>query len=136
VLLPGLRLVPGLRDKVVDSTTPALHASALVCKSRRPHQLAGTLCPNPRLPNGQRLDDVAGTGFALITTTRPGAADEALLRRRGAVVLVAQPGGALDAWLRRGRVTAAIVRPDRTVMRAGHDVAALCAWTATVLHGQ
>ncbi|HUH68467.1 MAG TPA: bifunctional 3-(3-hydroxy-phenyl)propionate/3-hydroxycinnamic acid hydroxylase [Mycobacterium sp.] len=136
VVLPRLRLVPGLRDKVVDSTTPALHCSALVCTSRRPRRLAGTLCPNPLLPDGQRLDDVLGTGFALITTSRPGAAGEASLRRRGVVVLLAQPGSALQAWLRRGHATAAFVRPDRTVMRAGPDVAALCAWSATVLRGQ
>ena len=136
LVLPRLRLIPGLRDKVVDSTTPALHASALVCRSRRPRRLAGTLCPNPLLSNGRRLDDVIGTGFALITRSGPGAPDEALLRRRGVVVLVAQPGSALDVWLRRGRATAALVRPDRTVMRAGRDLAALCAWTATVLRGE
>ncbi|HWS93280.1 MAG TPA: FAD-dependent monooxygenase, partial [Mycobacterium sp.] len=135
VVLPRLRLVPGLRDKVVDSSTPALHASALVCKSRRPRQLAGTLCPNPLLPNGQRLDEVVGAAFAFITTSRPGAADAASLRLRGVIPLVAQPGSALDAWLRRGHATAAIVRPDRTVMRAGRDAAALSAWVATVLHG-
>ncbi len=135
VVLPRLRLIPGLRDKVVDSTTPPLRASALVCKSRRPRQLAGTLCPNPLLPNGQRLDDVIGTGFALISTGVPGAADQELLRRRGVVVVTAEPGGALHAWLRRGRATAAVVRPDRTVMRAGRDPASLCAWTGTVLRG-
>ncbi len=134
VVLPRLRLIPGLRDKVVDSTTPALHASALVRKSHRPRQLAGKLCPNPLLPNGQRLDDVVGAGFALITTSRPDAADEASLRHRGVVVLVAQPGSALANWLRRGRATVALVRPDRTVMRAGRDTAALCAWTLSVLH--
>jgi 2-polyprenyl-6-methoxyphenol hydroxylase-like FAD-dependent oxidoreductase len=134
VMLPRLRLIPGLRDKVVDSTTPALRASALVCKSRRPRQLAGTLCPNPLLPNGQRLDDVIGTGFALITTSHPGDGDQALLQHRGVVVVTAQPGTALETWLRRGRATAALVRPDRTVMRAGRDLAAICAWTATVLH--
>jgi 3-(3-hydroxy-phenyl)propionate hydroxylase len=133
-VLPRLRLIPGLRDKVVDSTTPALHASALVCKSRRPRQLAGTLCPNPLLPNGQRLDDVIGTGFALITTRRPDAGDEAALRRRGVEVVITQPGSSLYAWLRRGRANAALVRPDGTVMRAGRSVAALCAWTVTVLH--
>jgi 2-polyprenyl-6-methoxyphenol hydroxylase-like FAD-dependent oxidoreductase len=133
-VLPRLRLIPGLRDKVVDSATPALRSSALVYKSRRPRQLAGTLCPNPLLPDGQRLDDVLGAGFALITTCRPSAADDSALRRRGVVVLVAQPGGTLEQWLRGGRATAAIVRPDRTVMRAGRDVSALCAWTATVLH--
>lgn len=128
--LPRLRLVPGLRDKIVDSTTPALHSSELVCKSSRPRQLAGTLCPNPPLPEGQRLDDRLGHGFALITAGRPDAADQATLERGGVVVLVADPGSALQRWLRRGRATAAIVRPDRTVLRAGHDVGALCAWTA------
>ena len=135
-VLPRLRLIPGLREKVVDSTTPALPASALVRKSRRPRQLAGSLCPNPLLPNGQRLDDAIGAGFAVITTTRPDTADQALLRRRGVVVLVALPGSALETWLRRGRATAAIVRPDRTVMRAGRDVGVLCAWTVSVLRGQ
>ncbi len=134
VVLPRLRLVPGMRDKVVDSTTPALHSSALVCKSRRPRQLAGTLCPNPLLPDGRRLDDVVGMGFALVTARRPGAVDEALLRRRGVVVLVAQPGSALETWLRARRATAALVRPDRTVARAGRDVASLCAWAAAVVH--
>jgi 3-(3-hydroxy-phenyl)propionate hydroxylase len=133
MLLPRLRLIPGLRDKVVDSTTPALRDSALVCRSRRPRRLAGALCPNPLLSNGQRLDDVIGTGFALITTSHPGVDDQASLRRRGVVVVAAPPGSALDAWLRRGRATAALVRPDRTVMRTGRDVAALCAWAAIVL---
>ena len=134
VVLPRLRLVPGLRDKVVDSTTPALHSSALVRKARRPRQLAGTLCPNPLLAEGHRLDDILGNGFAVITTSPPGAEAEASLRRRGVVAPVAQPGSALATWLRQGRATAAIVRPDRTVMRAGRDVAALCAWTTDILH--
>jgi 3-(3-hydroxy-phenyl)propionate hydroxylase len=134
LVLPRLRLIPGLRDKVVDSTTPALHASALVHKSRRPRGLAGTLCPNPLLPNGQRLDDALGTGFGLITTSRPGAADEASLRRRGVVVHVTEPGSALETWLHRGRANAALVRPDRTVMHADRNVAALCAWTVAQLN--
>jgi 3-(3-hydroxy-phenyl)propionate hydroxylase len=132
-VLPRLGLIPGLRDKVVDSTTPALCASALVRKSRRRRQLVGSLCPNPLLPNGQRLDDVVGTGFALITTSRPGAADEASLRHRRVAVLVPQPGSALETWLHRGGARAALVRPDGAVMRAGRDLAALCAWTATAL---
>jgi 2-polyprenyl-6-methoxyphenol hydroxylase-like FAD-dependent oxidoreductase len=139
VVLPRLRLVPGLRDRVIDSTTPALHRSALVSKSPAPRRLAGTLCPNPPLSGGQRLDDVLGGGFALITTGPPGppgAACEALLRQRGVVVLVAQPGSELEKWLRHGGATAAIVRPDRTVMHAGRDTAALCACTATILHGR
>lgn len=132
-VLPRLRLIPGLRDKVVDSRTPALHRSALVCTSRRPRGLGGTLCPNAPHGQGRRLDDVLGPGFAVISTARPSAADEAALRQREVSVLVAEPGSALEAWLRGGRVTAALVRPDRTVARAGRDLAALCAWTATVL---
>jgi len=133
LVLPRLRWVPGLRDKVVDSTTPALHPSALVSRSRRGRRLAGTLCPNPLLPGGQRLDDVLGPRFALITTEPLDVADEALLRGRGVEVLVAERGSELGRWLRRGRAMAAIVRPDRTVMRAGRDTAALCAWTATII---
>ncbi len=132
-VLPRLRLIPGLRGKVVDSRTPALHRSAWVRTSLRPRRLAGTLCPNPRLRDGQRFDDVLGDGFVLITTARPSAADETALRRRKVAVLVAEAGSSVGAWLRRGRVTAALVRPDRTVARAGRDLAALCAWTATVL---
>jgi 3-(3-hydroxy-phenyl)propionate hydroxylase len=133
-VLPRVRLIPGLRDKVVDSTTPALHASALVRKSRRRRRLAGTLCPNPLLPNGQRLDDMVGTGFALITTSRPSTTDETSLRRRRVVVVDAEPGSALRAWLHRGGAEAALVRPDGTVMHAGRNVAALCAWTVTQLN--
>ncbi|OBB64417.1 bifunctional 3-(3-hydroxy-phenyl)propionate/3-hydroxycinnamic acid hydroxylase [Mycobacterium sp. 852014-50255_SCH5639931] len=132
-VLPRLRLIPGLRDKVVDSRTPALHRSALVRRSLRPHRLAGMLCPNPTLRDGQRLDDVLGGGFALISTARPGAADEAALRQRQVTVLVAEAGSPLEAWLKRGRATAALVRPDRTVAHAERDLAALCAWTATVI---
>jgi 3-(3-hydroxy-phenyl)propionate hydroxylase len=96
-----------------------------VSKSRRRRQLAGTLCPNPSLPGGQRLDALLGDGFALITTDRLDAADDALLSRRGIVVLIAESGGELHRWLRRGHATAAIVRPDRTVMCAGRDIAAV-----------
>jgi 2-polyprenyl-6-methoxyphenol hydroxylase-like FAD-dependent oxidoreductase len=136
VVLPRLRLIPGLRDKVIDSTTPALPSSALVCTSRRPHRLAGTLCPNPQLRDGQRLDDLLGTGFALITTRGLGVAAAAALGQRGIVVLVTQPGDALAQWLCGGRATAALIRPDRTVMRAGRDVSALCAWACSVVAGQ
>jgi 3-(3-hydroxy-phenyl)propionate hydroxylase len=130
IVLPRLRLIPGLHALVVDSTTPPLHSSPLVCKSSRRRQLAGTLCPNPLLPEGHRFDDALGGKFAIITASRPGAADHTALRRLGVAVLVTESGSTLHTWLRRGRATAAIVCPDRTVMRAEHDVAALCAWTA------
>lgn len=133
LVLPRLRFIPGMRRRIVDSTTPALHSTALAGKSRLPGRLGGRLCPNPLQRDGRRLDDVLGAGFALITMIRPTAADEAALRRRGVVVLTPQPGDVLATWLRRGHANAAVVRPDRTVARAGRDVAALCAWTTGVL---
>lgn len=123
---PRLRLIPGLRDKLTDGATPALHESAFVIASRRPRHLAGTLCPNPVLADGERLDTLVGNSFALVTTTRPLAFQLALLDEHGVVVHVTEPGGELERWLRRGHATAAVVRPDRTVMCAGRDVWKLC----------
>jgi 3-(3-hydroxy-phenyl)propionate hydroxylase len=100
VVVPRLNLLPGMRERIVDSTTPALHRSELVVKPRLPRQLAGTLCPNPLLADGNRFDTALGMDFALVTDARPELAD----------------------WLHGGRATAAIVRPDGTVMRAGRDV--------------
>ncbi len=105
VVVPRLHLLPGMRDKIVDSTTPALHRSDMVLRPRRPRQLAGTLCPNPLLANGTRFDATIGKGFALVTDATP----------------------ELAVWLHGGGATAAIVRPDGTVMRAGNDLGALSA---------
>jgi 3-(3-hydroxy-phenyl)propionate hydroxylase len=126
-IAPRLRLVPGLREKLVNGTTPALHRSALVVRGRRPRQLAGTLCPNPVLAEGESLDAVFGNHFALVTTTWPTASQCELLEEHGAVIHVVQPGSELAQWLRRGHATAAIIRPDRTVMAAGRNLSRLCA---------
>jgi 3-(3-hydroxy-phenyl)propionate hydroxylase len=127
LLLPRLRFIPGLRNKILDSTTPALHRSALVARSRAPGRLAGTLCPNPVLADGERLDTVLGDGFGLITATTPDADQQARLDDDGVVIHLAEPGGELARWLRRGHATAAVIRPDRTVMSAGRHLGALCA---------
>ncbi|WP_246398006.1 bifunctional 3-(3-hydroxy-phenyl)propionate/3-hydroxycinnamic acid hydroxylase [Mycobacterium vicinigordonae] len=120
VVLPRLPLIPGLREKVVDSATPALNRSALIHKSRRPGQLAGTLCPNALLIDGKRFDDLAGPGFAFITR-KPLADNEARLLHRHDIRHV-RASGQLAEWLHRGRAQAALIRPDRTVLRAGRDV--------------
>lgn len=126
-IAPRLHLIPGIRDRLVNSKTPALRSSALVIKGRGLRQLAGTLCPNPILADGSRLDSELGDRFALVTIARPPAFQHELLEERGAVVHIAEPGSELARWLRRGRATAAIVRPDRTVMCAGRELSALCA---------
>jgi 3-(3-hydroxy-phenyl)propionate hydroxylase len=124
---PRLHLVPGMRERIVNGSTPALRRNPLVVRGRGPRQLAGTLCPNPVLACGQRLDATLGDGFALVTTSRLLAFQSAMLEEREAVVHVAEPGGELARWLRRGRATAAVIRPDRTVMLAGRDSSKLCA---------
>jgi 3-(3-hydroxy-phenyl)propionate hydroxylase len=126
VIVPRLRWVPGLRDKIVDSETPALRRSALIHRSRTPRQLAGTLCPNPEVAGGTRLDDVLGTGFAVVSTVLPTAAVSARIVESGAVLHTVASDSELAQWLRRGRATAAIIRPDRTVMRSGRHLGELC----------
>jgi 3-(3-hydroxy-phenyl)propionate hydroxylase len=123
---PRIHLIPGMRDKLVKGTTPALRRSALVIKGRGRRQLAGTLCPNPVLENGERLDVAVGNRFALVTTVRPHAFQCGLLEEHGAVVHIAEPGSELARWLRGGGATAAIIRPDRTVMCAGRNLRKLC----------
>jgi 3-(3-hydroxy-phenyl)propionate hydroxylase len=123
VVAPRLHLIPGLSDKLVDGATPALHRSSLVDARRGPRRgLAGRLAPNVLLADGQRLDDLQGPGFAVITTTPPRADQRAVIDTRGARVVVADPGSPLAAWLSHGRAHAAIVRPDGTVMAAGRNL--------------
>ncbi|MDG5484156.1 bifunctional 3-(3-hydroxy-phenyl)propionate/3-hydroxycinnamic acid hydroxylase MhpA [Mycolicibacterium gadium] len=121
VLVTRLRFVPGMRGKILDSRTPALHRSAYVRSRRVPGNLAGTLCPNSVCSDGHRLDDVLGNGFAVITSVTPTAAQHSTLDARGVAVHIASPASELGQWLRRGHAAAAILRPDRTVMYAARD---------------
>ena len=123
---PRLHFIPGMRARMVNSRTPNLCSSAFVAKSPWPGQLGGTLCPNPLLANGERLDSLLRNGFALVTTKPLDTRQQEQLQKRGATVVTAAPDTELGRWLRRGRAVAAIVRPDRTVMQAGRRVDALC----------
>jgi 3-(3-hydroxy-phenyl)propionate hydroxylase len=126
VVLPRLYLIPGLRAKVVDSRTPPLHRSALVSRRRGRRQLAGTLCPNPVVSEGERFEAVVGHRFAVVTSAALGDQQREALSRRGAVVVFAEPGGELARWLRAGRAATAVVRPDGTVLCAGRNSADIC----------
>ncbi len=126
VVVPRLKLLPGIRDKVVDSTTPALRSSALVVRRGHRRGLAGRLCPNPVLAGRGRFDEVVGPRFAVVTRAPVPEARRAELAHRGAVVIAAEPGAELADWLRRGRAAAAVVRPDGTVLYAGPDVSEAC----------
>jgi 3-(3-hydroxy-phenyl)propionate hydroxylase len=126
VVGPRLHLIPGVTEKIVDSTTPALHGSELVVKSPGPHQLAGRLCPNTILFDGKRLDALVGARFALITSAALSPSQRDEMTRRGTVVVTAHPGTELALWLQAGRARAAVVRPDRTVMCASRNVDEMC----------
>ncbi|MGD9618358.1 MAG: bifunctional 3-(3-hydroxy-phenyl)propionate/3-hydroxycinnamic acid hydroxylase [Mycolicibacterium sp.] len=122
LVIPRLHLIPGIRRKILDSTTPALNRSSMVFKTRRRRQLAGRLCPNAVLRDGRRLDAVIGHRFGVITTAAPTASQCEALERRGAIAVTAHPGTELAHWLQRGRAGAAVVRPDRTVLCASRDI--------------
>jgi 3-(3-hydroxy-phenyl)propionate hydroxylase len=117
VVVPRLHLLPGLRDKVLDSRTPPLRVAGA-------GRLAGQMCPNPVLDNGTHLDTPLGSGFAVLSTRPLTDAEAARVAERGATAYVDSVGAVSD-WLRRGTAVAAVVRPDRTVACAGHDLAAL-----------
>ena len=126
-VVPRLSLVPGVKERLLDSETPALHQSGLVVRPRLRRGLAGRLCPNLLLEDGRRFDDVAAGRFAVVTSEDPSAAQRAHVQRRGGVLLTAPPGTGLHRWLQQGHAHAAIVRPDATVLRAGRDLSDLCA---------
>jgi 3-(3-hydroxy-phenyl)propionate hydroxylase len=123
--LESLRL-PGTRISVADGVAPGLWKSALVVKSRTPGQLGGSLCPNPVLQDGERLDQVVGNRFALVTSAPLSDAQQKQLASRGVEVVSVDSASELGRWLTQGRATAAIVRPDGAVMQAGRNLQALC----------
>jgi 3-(3-hydroxy-phenyl)propionate hydroxylase len=132
ILVPWLQRRAGAgSEEAASSATPALRDSALVIRSFRPGELAGTLCPNPVVAENSRFDDVVGRRFALVTSSPLTDAQRDQLSRRGAVVISATPDGDLGRWLHRGRARGAIVRPDRTVMQTGRNLDALCAAVPT-----
>lgn len=116
-LVPLLVHLPGLRRRVLDSSTPALAGSALNSRGRSARGLAGTLCPNVLLADGLRLDAFVGHRFALVSRTAPTAAALKRLEALNIAVLAANESPDLGAWL--GRSQAALVRPDRTVLAVG-----------------
>ncbi len=126
LIAPRLHWVPGLRDRLFDSETPPLSRSALVDGAALRRSLAGRMCPNAFLTKDLRYDDVTRGGFVVVSAESLSPDQQALLTARGTEVLEVKPGSALYTWLADGKVVAALVRPDFTVLQAGRDVAELC----------
>ena len=132
-IAPQLHWIPGVRDRLLDSETPPLSRSDLVGRRGLRRSLNGRLCPNAHLTNDVRYDDATRGGFVLVTAASVSAEQRALLADRGTEVLEVAPASALYTWLADGKATAALVRPDFTVMRTGRDVAGLCDEAPTFL---
>ncbi|RZU01932.1 3-(3-hydroxy-phenyl)propionate hydroxylase [Kribbella rubisoli] len=126
-IAPRLHWIPGLRDRLLDSETPPLRRSALVEGRGLRKSLNGRLCPNALLADDIRYDDMTRGGFVFVTAVPLSLQQRALLADRGTDVLEVEPGSPLYKWLADGNAAAALVRPDFTVLRAGRDVAGLCA---------
>jgi 3-(3-hydroxy-phenyl)propionate hydroxylase len=126
LVLPYLHAVPGLGARVTNSQTPPLRSSTLVRRTLRTRGIVGQLCPNALLRNGVRVDDQLGRGFGVITAAALTTAQQEIVAARGARVVFAAAGSELARWLDDHHVTAAVVRPDRTVLIAGRDVTAVC----------
>ncbi|PKV98018.1 bifunctional 3-(3-hydroxy-phenyl)propionate/3-hydroxycinnamic acid hydroxylase MhpA [Nocardia fluminea] len=125
-LMPLLGHVPLLSSKVTDSTTPRLSRSIFVARQAlRPFDLAGSLCPNCVVDGGRRVDQIAAGRFLFLATTPLTREQRTELDRRGAAILAVPTTSELGEWLRRGRATAAIVRPDKTVLATSRSVPSL-----------
>jgi 3-(3-hydroxy-phenyl)propionate hydroxylase len=98
-----------------------------VVRSRLRRGLAGKLCPNARLADGRRFDEVAAGRFAIVTSTALSLPQRVAVEARDTVLIQARAGDDLYDWLRRGRATIAVVRPDGTTLYAGRDLATACA---------
>ncbi|WDZ83412.1 bifunctional 3-(3-hydroxy-phenyl)propionate/3-hydroxycinnamic acid hydroxylase [Micromonospora cathayae] len=132
LVVPRLGSLLVFRRKALDSATPALRRSVLRQRRTVPWGLPGRLCPNAPLADGRRFDDLVGTSFALVTVGPLASGAERAARLRGVVPVSVAAGSVLGRWLARGRAGAALVRPDRTVLAAGHDVSALLAAAPTL----
>ncbi|MDE1568936.1 bifunctional 3-(3-hydroxy-phenyl)propionate/3-hydroxycinnamic acid hydroxylase [Aquabacter sediminis] len=111
----------------LKSRVPQLGAGLAAGRADR----AGQRIPQPRLADGRRLDEAVGYGFALLARESLWRAASEGVRRgfteAGIAVLTETDGPALAALLDEADASALLVRPDRYVAGAAHDVAELAA---------
>ncbi|GAB2827843.1 bifunctional 3-(3-hydroxy-phenyl)propionate/3-hydroxycinnamic acid hydroxylase [Actinocorallia aurea] len=137
-VLGVLTRIAAVRHAMTKNVSPRLLPGPLVTGGR----LAGTFLPQPPFTvdgTARRLDDLIGPGFAVVTRLPVTASLAGLAAELDAALVHAGPGGTeilrpdgsrttghedvLAGWLAEGRATAAVVRPDRTVLTAFADPA-------------
>jgi len=125
--------IPGSATRTVHTMWPAFREGPLVHPRRR-DPIVGRLCPQPRV-GGALLDDLLGTGFAIVyrgpdrIATYDPQAREFFDRLGTSVVRVDDlpDGAALARLLDNARADALLLRPDRIVAAAA-DTPDLRAW--------
>ncbi|MCC3314145.1 bifunctional 3-(3-hydroxy-phenyl)propionate/3-hydroxycinnamic acid hydroxylase MhpA [Nocardia africana] len=127
LIAPHLHHIPGFARMVTSGESPPLRNSSVVTPRVTRDRLAGRLIPNDRLDDGQRIDDIVGGRYAVITLELPTTSDRAAIRRRGGVIVCPAPDSELSRWMRRGRASTLVVRPDATVRDGRGSLSALCA---------
>lgn len=147
----SLFAIPGAGSLIARAGWPPLRPGPLVERRLRPSSwLAGRPCPQPLVQTAKgpvRLDEVLGTGFAVVSQDAIPTSGRAALDRLGTTyvhvvptfqsprtssgspgdVRVGDPARVLLRWLARGGAHAVLLRPDRTVTAAGRT-ADLVGW--------
>jgi 3-(3-hydroxy-phenyl)propionate hydroxylase len=120
-LAAALLRLPGAEQRALAAIPTRFPPGLAVQRSRRRHDLAGTLCPQPRLtqprmPGSVLLDEAVGPGWGLLHAGPVDARTAADARATSARTIDVS-STPLHTWLRSGRTTAALLRPDRVVAR-------------------
>lgn len=87
---------------------------------RAGHAASGRIYPQPLLPDGRWLDDVARMRFAMLLVPQAKVALPACLSEEH-IVLIEAPGAETLDWLRRHDALAVILRPDGYVFDVCHS---------------
>lgn len=141
-LLSAAFRLPMVATRLTESLTIRLRSGPLVIP-RGPVRpgLSGTTLPQPLVTidgTDHRLDDLIGTGYTLVTRTPPPQSFTRIAEHLNATIVhagshtieIIRPDGrrrtaadtTLHTWLRHGRATTALIRPDRIVLAASHDL--------------
>jgi 3-(3-hydroxy-phenyl)propionate hydroxylase len=115
-LAAALLRLPGAEERALAAVPTRFPPGPAVERSGRRHDLAGTVCPQPRLPGPVLLDDAIGPGWGLLHAGPVDAQTAAAARATGARTIDVS-GTPVQVWLQSGRTTAALLRPDRVVAR-------------------
>lgn len=115
-LTAALLRLPGAEQRALAAVPTRFPPGPAVERGSHRRDLAGTLCPQPRLAGSVLLDEAVGPGWGLLHAAPVDAGTAAAARAVDARAIDVRRTP-LHAWLRSGRTAAALLRPDRVVAR-------------------